>query len=182
MIEYIITIVPVVDDEAAGPISQTIVRVDTEGGRPYVKELTMRGPEGARLDTRHLPRVDFEMLLRAFMPGETVPAEDGRPAEAASTTQPEARPTPPRRARTRPASVADKDAAAWRPGKSAGKVSAIQKGRAYRRMPDPAALEAAYAKTGTIAGVAAHFEVPVHTAQGWISRLRRKNEFSTEGS
>ena len=47
-------------------------------------------------------------------------------------------------------------------------------GRAYRRAPGIEELEAAYAETGTIAGVAEHFDVPVHTAQGWISRLRRK--------
>jgi transposase len=46
--------------------------------------------------------------------------------------------------------------------------------RAYRRMPDQAELKATYLQSRTITGVAAHYGVPTHTAQGWISRLRRK--------
>lgn len=46
--------------------------------------------------------------------------------------------------------------------------------RAYRRMPDPAEVKATYLASRTITGVAEHYGVPTHTAQGWISRLRRK--------
>lgn len=46
--------------------------------------------------------------------------------------------------------------------------------RAYRRMPDPAEVKETYLANRTITGVAAHYGVPTHTAQGWISRLRRK--------
>lgn len=45
--------------------------------------------------------------------------------------------------------------------------------RPYRRMPDPDSLQRVHAETGSIAGVARHYDVPVHTAQGWIGRLRR---------
>lgn len=47
---------------------------------------------------------------------------------------------------------------------------AAQTGRVYRRTPDD--LAAVLERVGTVAGVAAHYQVPRHTAQGWVSRLR----------
>jgi hypothetical protein len=44
--------------------------------------------------------------------------------------------------------------------------------RAYRRMPDPEQVMDAYRQTGTIGGVAEHFNVPRHTVAGWARRLR----------
>lgn len=156
--QYIITIVPVTDDDFAGPVAQTTVRLETGSGRPAVTELIMRAPGGSSLLNGELPYVDFETLLRAFVPdGEAAPAPRERPT---------------------PKSAPKKPAAPSRAGgaRSAGaKVSHLSAGRAYRRAPDVEELEAAYAETGSIAGVAEHFGVPVHTAQGWISRLRRKS-------
>jgi hypothetical protein len=44
--------------------------------------------------------------------------------------------------------------------------------RAYRRMPDPEQVMDVYQQTGTITGVAEHFNVPRHTVAGWARRLR----------
>jgi hypothetical protein len=44
--------------------------------------------------------------------------------------------------------------------------------RAYRRMPAPDDVLAAYRKVGTVSGLAEHFDVPRHTVQGWARRLR----------
>ncbi|HEU4426995.1 MAG TPA: hypothetical protein VFR67_31075 [Pilimelia sp.] len=46
--------------------------------------------------------------------------------------------------------------------------------RVYRRMPAPDEVMAAYQQVGTVSGLAQHFGVPVHTAQGWARRLRQK--------
>jgi hypothetical protein len=46
--------------------------------------------------------------------------------------------------------------------------------RAYRRMPDPAEVLAAYAQAGSITGLAEHYGVPRHTANGWARRLRQQ--------
>jgi hypothetical protein len=46
--------------------------------------------------------------------------------------------------------------------------------RVYRRMPAPDEVMAAYQQVGTVSGLAQHFNVPVHTAQGWARRLRQK--------
>lgn len=170
--QYIITIVPVEDDgeEITGPVAQTVVRLETGNGHPVVRELTVRAPQSAGL-TGELPYVDFDALLRAFIPpqdrdrsrAEAAPRPAVTvgpvPATTATTTAP--RPQPPRPAR--------------RAGEP-DRLSRLKAGRAYRRAPDPADLEAVYEQVGTISRVAEHFDVPVHTAQGWISRMRRKHD------
>lgn len=44
--------------------------------------------------------------------------------------------------------------------------------RAYRRMPEADQVMEVYQQTGSITGVAEHFEVPRHTVAGWARRLR----------
>jgi hypothetical protein len=44
--------------------------------------------------------------------------------------------------------------------------------RAYRRMPDPTEVMAAYEEVGTVSGLAEHFGVPRHTVNHWARRLR----------
>ncbi|HKS98927.1 MAG TPA: hypothetical protein VJT31_05290, partial [Rugosimonospora sp.] len=64
---------------------------------------------------------------------------------------------------------------------SVAKNDHLESGRAYRKAPELPELEAVYLETGTIAGVAEHFDVPVHTAQGWITRMRRKKRSPANG-
>jgi hypothetical protein len=154
MSEYIITVVPVADDGSAAAVAQTMVRVETDGYDTTVKELVVRAPDGAGLASGDLPRIDFELLLRALQPSG-VP-RSRRPAPAPEPASP---PAPRRGGVARISRAAEH----------------LQAGRAYRRAPDLDELEEVYLRVGTIAGVAAHFEVPVHTAQGWITRMRRRN-------
>ncbi|HKT06106.1 MAG TPA: hypothetical protein VJT31_41905, partial [Rugosimonospora sp.] len=44
--------------------------------------------------------------------------------------------------------------------------------RAYRRMPDD--LATTYQQLSSITALAAHYDVPRHTAQGWMNRLRKQ--------
>lgn len=46
--------------------------------------------------------------------------------------------------------------------------------RAYRRMPPADEVMAAYQQVGSISGLAEHFNVPGHTAQGWARQLRKQ--------
>jgi hypothetical protein len=162
--QYIITIVPVTDDDLAGPLSQTSVRVEIDNGRSTVTELIMRAPDGSGLANGELPYVDFETLLRAFVPKAAAaePAPRQRPARK---TVPKAVP--------KKAAATSRSTGRTRSAKA--KVTHLPAGRAYRRAPQVEELEAVYAETGSITGVAKHFGVPAHTAQGWISRLRRRN-------
>ncbi|WP_328416690.1 hypothetical protein OG470_27170 [Micromonospora sp. NBC_00389] len=174
MSQYIITIVSVQDDgeEITGPVAQTVVRLEVRNGHPVVRELTVRAPQSAGL-TGELPYVDFDALLRAFIPPQD--REKIRPVGGALPTA------------SRPAVTvgpvheitAATSTAVPRPARRAGepdRLSRLKAGRAYRRAPDPADLEAVYEQVGTISRVAEHFDVPVHTAQGWISRMRRKHD------
>jgi hypothetical protein len=58
------------------------------------------------------------------------------------------------------------------------RAGSSEKGRAYRRMPEASELQTVYDKVGTVTGVAKHFGVPRHTAQGWMARLRKAAEKS----
>ncbi|QIS22162.1 hypothetical protein [Nocardia terpenica] len=53
-------------------------------------------------------------------------------------------------------------------------------GRAYRKMPDPDELRENLRKIGTVTGLAKYYQVPRHTAQGWVGRLKKLN--STDAS
>jgi hypothetical protein len=169
MNEYIITIVPVTDDDLPAQVAQTMVRVATDGSAITIKELVVRAPEGSGLATGDLPRVDFGLLLQAFGASGTAPARRTAPPATPPTVGTVPAEPAPRRSSRR----------AGTPGRATEHLTA---GRAYRRAPDLDELEDVYLRVGTIAGVAAHFEVPVHTAQGWITRMRRRNSSSTTES
>ncbi|MFG1611062.1 hypothetical protein [Actinoplanes sp. NPDC049265] len=96
------------------------------------------------------------------------------PAEAARTAA--AAKTPPAPARKRTATSAtpsaEKQTAGKRTRAAATTAAPVTGGRVYRVSPDD--LAAVFEQIGTAAGVAAHYQVPRHTAQGWIRRLRAK--------
>jgi hypothetical protein len=172
--KFVITIAPDADGGFAG--ANTTVRVDTSSGQARITELTVRASDGAGLVPSDLPVVDLELLIRALA---GAPAGTRAPAPAAPAGG---------RAGTRtvrggvPKPPAGKKATA---GGSTGPggagpdtpppapTGAGREGRrAYRRMPEPATVLAAYQKTGTVTGMAKYFGVPRHTATGWARRLR----------
>jgi hypothetical protein len=171
MSQYVITIIPVGgDDDFDGPVWQAIVRIDAESGRTSVKELTIRAADGGSLSEHEIPHVDVSMLVRAFDPAGASDVPVSSSAAKLSAARAAAKP---RRTATRQS--ARGSSVQRTVSREAAKANRLNAGRAYRRAPSAEELEGVYAQTGTIAGVAAHFDVPVHTAQGWISRLRRNN-------
>jgi hypothetical protein len=144
MAQYIVTITPIVggggDEEEA---SRTTMRVVSEDGQAYIRELTVRVAENSRLGPGEMMQVDLDVLLQAFARRQSDGPVLGR--GVAETTR-----------------------------SMAVVASRGRTDRAYRRMPDPADVKATYLASRTITGVAEHYGVPTHTAQGWISRLRRK--------
>lgn len=46
-------------------------------------------------------------------------------------------------------------------------------GKAYRKMPDPNKLREDLSRIGSVTGLAKHYDVPRHTAQGWVGRLKK---------
>ncbi|MCT9933132.1 hypothetical protein N5079_23260 [Planotetraspora sp. A-T 1434] len=159
MKRYTVTIAPEADEEAARATRpEMVVRIEVVHGEPHVVELTVRATAGADLTSGDLPSVDLESLARAF-------ATQSSPAAPLTPPAPPAAQAPARPRRTR---------------RAAATAMAVPGARAYRKMPDPDELQAVYADTGSIAGVAKHYDVPSHTAQGWIGRLRRRGAISAE--
>lgn len=97
----------------------------------------------------------------ASVPQPVVPApRAGRPAPAKKA----ARPAPAKKAPSR-ARQSKSERAAVPAQSSTGR-------RAYRRMPEPAEVLAAYREVGGTTALARHYGVPRHTATGWLRRLR----------
>ncbi|WP_215544126.1 hypothetical protein [Amycolatopsis sp. CA-230715] len=132
------------------------VLIETSGDKPYVKELTIRtGAEGVSA-AQSLARIDPAQLALAFRPEQRQPAPPApQKAQAKSAKG---------TAERRPAKTRKQNAAKPRPA------------RTYRRAPEFDELAKVYDEVGTITGVASHYDVPVHTAQGWVTRMRNKAE------
>jgi hypothetical protein len=164
--------------------AHTTVRVDTSSGHARITELTVRAGDGGGLAPADLPALDLDLLIRALaapIPTPLVAADaalDERPSPTVSAGA---------RRGGRPPRTASKDVrktakkAGRKAAKKAAKAGTAAKKaapgeregrRAYRRMPDPETVLAAYAQTGTVTGLAEHFGVPRHTATGWARRLR----------
>jgi hypothetical protein len=161
---YVITVTPDTGSDRDMQNAHTTVRVDTSTGQTRITELTVRAAAGGGLAPADLPVLDLDLLVRALTgrPGPSALPE-GRPARKATH----------RTGRAATATSAKKKATARKAGAQTTRSAAKDSGRrAYRRMPDPEQVVAAYEKVGTITGLANHFDVPRHTATGWARRLR----------
>ncbi|MEU8108498.1 hypothetical protein AB0C18_32800 [Nonomuraea muscovyensis] len=176
----------------AGP--QMTVRIEVVDGQAHVVEMTMRAQAGADLTSGPFPSVDLECLARAFaseaasrapvpvtaaQPTVSTPAAPQVPApEVPAPEVPAPQAAAPQPAVSQPVVPEPQDKEAERPHRSKRTVSRpktpVPGARAYRKMPDPDELQRVYGDVGSIAGVAKHYNVPAHTAQGWIGRLRKR--------
>jgi hypothetical protein len=162
MTRYVIAMTITPDPPSSAAASQLTVRVDTSSGRPRVSEVVVRSGDARGLGSADLPAIDLGLLVQAL---------SGGPAPVPATASVRA---------TRPARSARSKVSA----RSAGAASARVRGRrsrtepeperAYRRMPEASEVLKTYKRVGTITGLAAHYGVPRHTAQGWAGRLRRE--------
>jgi hypothetical protein len=174
--------ITITNDDASG--AQTTIRVDTSTGGPVVTELTVRAAHGGGLTPHQLPAVDLEQLIGALVPSQQA-AITHRPApRTAAVAQPTAE--APKTAGTRRGagtSTRAKTGGRKAPAKKATRSrltraekstarEAVNGRRAYRRMPEANEVAEAYRQAGSASGVAEHFDVPRHTAAGWIRRLR----------
>ncbi|MEJ3750591.1 helix-turn-helix domain-containing protein [Actinomycetes bacterium KLBMP 9797] len=177
MSRYVITITP----DNGAQTAHTTVRVDTSTGQTRITELTVEAGSGAGLAPADLPPVDLDLLVRALTapaPARALPSSSPAPqVHGGEPGRGQAKKTTPRASKTAAAKpAAAKKATAKK--SVAGKASAVSapaaagSTRAYRRMPDPEQVMAAYQQTGSLAAVAEHFDVPRHTVAGWARRLR----------
>jgi len=162
---FVITIARERDARSGDP--HATIMVEVSEGRANATELTVRAGKGGSVDRASLPVVD--VLMQALSADEARAARGSstasvdRGAESAPTgTAPAA---PARRRSTRTAAAGGR--------RSRKTAPASDSGRAYRRMPEPDEVLAAYQEVGTVSGLADHFGVPLHTVKGWARRLRQ---------
>ena len=164
---YTVTITP--SGGQSGP--QTTIQVDTTSGAARVTELTVRA-SGSGLSPTELPVIDLAGLVAALAPGSAPALTAAAPAAAVAA---EAAPAPATRGRRgrKPAAEAPKKATRGGRRRAAAEEAPAKAGRAYRRMPAQDEVLAAWNKTRSATQVANHFDVPRHTATGWLRRLRQ---------
>jgi hypothetical protein len=160
---YTVTITP--SGNQSGP--QTTIQVDTASGAARVTELTVKAG-GNGLSAQELPVIDLALLVAALAPG-SAPAITAAPAPAPAPAA-RTRQTRGRRAARKAAEPPAKATRGRR--RAAATVEAPKAGRAYRRMPAQDDVVAAWNESHSASALAAHFDVPRHTAQGWLRRLR----------
>jgi hypothetical protein len=144
--------------------AQTTIDVDTATGRPQITQLRVRPADSTGLSPDQLPLVDLPALILALTPPVPVPVTVAPVAEPAVVVTP----TRPRRA----AAAAKATRATGTRRNTRRAAAPAETGRAYRRMPDQDQVAAVYRESNSATAVARHFEVPRHTANGWLRRLR----------
>jgi hypothetical protein len=77
-------------------------------------------------------------------------------------------------ARTAPAKKAPSRSRQTKGERTAAPAQSTSGRRAYRRMPEPGDVLAAYREVGGTTALARHYGVPRHTATGWLRRLRNQ--------
>jgi hypothetical protein len=166
------TITP--DPPTAAAASHMTVRVDTASGQPRVNELVVRADDARGLGSADLPAIDLGLLIQALSGGIS-PAPAATPAAGRSATRANgaARPAGSRARGRRTRVAAEPKRVVSKSARRRGARDEVAAERAYRRMPEATEVLEAYEQVGTITGLAAHYGVPRHTAQGWATRLRR---------
>lgn len=176
---YTIAITPEAVDQTP---MQVMIRAKIDADVSRIIEIAIRSAEPGGLSQGAFPQIDLHAIAQVLLSGaavgqqepaiaggpETTPDGPGRPPlplpdeEAVSVGSD--RVTTRRRSLRRPA------AGGGGPATTAPREGS---GRAYRRMPDAEEVLAVYEKVGTVTGVAGHYGVPRHTAQGWMGRIRK---------
>ena len=164
---YTVTITP--SGDQSGP--QTTVQVDTTSGAARVTELTVKAG-GNGLSPQELPAIDLSLLVAALSPASAPAITAAAAPEPAAATAPAGRTRQPRSRRARKAAEAPAKATRGRRRAAANAAEAPKAGRAYRRMPAVEEVVAVWNENRSASALAAHYDVPRHTAQGWLRRLR----------
>jgi hypothetical protein len=175
MTRYVIAMTITPDPPTAAAASHMTVRVDTSSGRPRVSELVVRADDARGLGSSDLPAIDLGLLIQALSGGPAAePSAASTRSNGVSRRAAASAGSGTRGRRVRGGSATTRTPS--RVAKATRRRGAGERGtteRAYRRMPDASEVLETYERVGTITGLAAHYGVPRHTAQGWASRLRR---------
>jgi hypothetical protein len=135
------------------------VVVDTDSRTPRIVEMTIRAGSADGMSAITMPSIDLAGVVRALSAGVLAAEPVAAPtADSASDPAP-------------PAVVVEDSHSADAPREPAARSR--RGDRPYRQMPPADDLRAVFERVGTVTAMAAHYGVPRHTAQGWMSRLRK---------
>jgi hypothetical protein len=147
---YIVTIADVEPlADPSSPRTEAVLRVETGAPEPRIAEMAIRSTTGDGLRPLDFGRIDLLSVVTALAAGVLGP-QSSTPGPAAQVPA-----LPP---------VAE-------PVRGAGRRR--NPDRPYRRMPEADEVLATLDRLGTVTAVAEHYGVPRHTAQGWVSRIRK---------
>lgn len=148
-----------------------VVRVRTDGPCPRVVELAVRSTAPDGLDAAQVPAIDFRGVVDALQASvRSAEAGGAVPPRVMEPAQPDSVPDPQGSASVRQRGQDEMRRSNGNPPN----ISKSANSRAYRRMPEANELQTVYQRIGTVTGVAKHYGVPRHTAQGWMARLRKQ--------
>lgn len=165
---YSVVIIPRVDhkDGESGDVPRLTIGVSNDGPEPRVTDIAINTTSPAGLTADSIFDIDVSAIVAALAarfshtalpPGSMDPPVPGPLGETAS-------------AGTQPSGSGSGSHVVAEAG------SGSESGRAYRKMPEVSELLATYRQVGTVTGVAKHYGVPRHTAQGWMGRLRKLDQ------
>lgn len=184
MSRYVVVITPETEDtEATSRHAEATIKIETAGPTPRITEMTIRSTAAGGLSAHTLPSIDLEAVVAALVAGVNPSAPVAHPETRRAATH-VAETTPATAGEQAPTqqSHATRNTTDPTPSVPPDTTALGVPERAYRRMPDADEVRAAYEKIGTVTGLARHYGVPRHTAQGWMSRLRKLAAESPAGS
>lgn len=180
MAVYRITIEPT--DDSAAPAATTIVSVEIDGPHPRVLSLTLRPSAANGLTDAPLRLPDLSAILTALQSNLNVvenPRRDGavrpQPAQRPTAQMRESLRSPSRTMNLSPVPPTSQST-------DSEDVAVTSAGRAYRKMPAADSLREVFGQIGTVTGLAKYYGVPRHTAQGWMTRLRKIDAAAAKSS
>lgn len=178
MSKYTVVIVPDSPDSALERHPRLTIYVDTGGSAPKVTGMAVSAPGPDGLTSANFPHIDLVAVVEAIA-SRVLPkklSSESISFENSLSAPPDPEQTIPNSMHTaslvRPGEITSPGTA--EPVETSGSTKPAS-GRMYRKMPDPHELRENLQRIGTVTGLANHYGVPRHTAQGWASRLRKLN-------
>lgn len=165
MSKYTVLIMPTMRTEHTG--ERCSLRIEVDLREPHAKitgvSITTDHPDG--ITKENYPEIDIAGISNALAEKFSTP----RPSEPVRMASTSTHSGPRKAAGTTPN---DRNGSG-EPNEPAKQPTADKPGRAYRKMPNPKELSEKLNDLGTVTALAVHYDVPRHTAQGWVGRLRK---------
>lgn len=168
MSRYTVLIMPTAQTERTGEGCGLRVEVDLQQPQSQITgiSITTNHPDG--ITAENYTEIDIAGISNALAERFST----SHLSETARMTSTSAKSEP----RTVAGTVANDRNGSVEPNEPAKQSTVDKQGRAYRKMPNPKELKEKLNDLGTVTALAVHYDVPRHTAQGWVGRLRKLDQ------